>query len=93
MPYALVFATTAREDLERLILSLPAARRAGALAAIEKLCAEFAAQPRFRPSPFSTPTLSLTFKVAGITYYWAATFQLSSDETTASITHVFRLTM
>lgn len=90
MPYALDFTDTAAEDIENLVLDLPWSRREKALDAIEASCEAFANRPQFKTRPYGPPSFTLKFKVSGVTYWWAATYLLSQDETTICITHVFR---
>jgi hypothetical protein len=90
MPYALAFADTAGEDLERLLDSLPAHRQERALDAIEAACLAFAERP-LRRSAGRVPNFPLDFVVDDVHYRWVATYQLSEDETTIAVTHVFRV--
>jgi len=90
MPYALEFTDIAAEDIENLVLDLPWTRREKALDAIQASCEAFAKRPQFRTRPYGAPSFALEFKVSGVTYWWAATYRLSEDETTIYITHVFR---
>jgi hypothetical protein len=90
MPYALAFADTALEDLLRLIDSLPVNRQERAVDAVEALCLAFAQRP-LRRSVGRAPNFPLHFVVDEVHYDWVATYQLSADETTVTITHAFRL--
>lgn len=92
MPYALAYAATAREDLFRLIDSLPAHRQEAAIDAIDRICMAFATGPVHRSGHRGeAPTFPLHFEVEGTRYYWAGTYRLNEEETTLYITHVFRV--
>jgi hypothetical protein len=90
MPYALVFAETALDDIAGLINTLPAQRQEAALDAIADVCVTFANRP-LRRSTGRAPNFPLHFVVDVVHYHWVATYQLSEDETTVTVTHVFRL--
>ena len=92
MSYALAYAATAREDLFRLIDSLPAHRREAAIEAIDRICRAFAGNPVHRSGRHrEAPTFPVHFELEGTRYYRAATYRLSDEETTLFITHVFRV--
>lgn len=94
MSYALDFADEAVEDLERLLESLPSERRDPAAEAVEAALLRFAASPLDRPRPGSSrPFVNLSFRVAEVNYFWAATYVFSQDETRVVITHIYRIAL
>ncbi len=90
MPYALAFADRALEDVAALLDTLPVNRQERALGAIAEGCLAFAARP-LRRSAGRIPNFPLQFVIDEVHYRWVATYQLSQDETTVTITSVFRL--
>lgn len=92
MGYALAFAATAIEDLDRLLADLPGDRWAAAIDAIEAVCRRFADQPVHRRGrQGEPPTFPVHFEAGGTRYHWAGTYTLSLDERTLVVTHLFRV--
>jgi hypothetical protein len=91
MAYALAFANTAIEDLNRLVDSLPSSRQDEAVDEIERVVLAFADRPVHRRGRTgSPPSFPIHFRASGTLYYWTGTYRLSEDETTLIITHLFR---
>jgi len=90
MAYELVITQTAAEDLERLLADFPQHERNQAIDAIGEACERFAAKPPYRTGRWETPSFTLEFKIGDVTYYWAAAYHLTEDETKIAILHIFR---
>lgn len=94
MSYALDITDDAADDLNRLIASLPADRRADAFNGVETALDRLAANPRLAVSQhLGRPTYRFSFRAGGVGYHWAATFQYSEDESTIQVTHVYRVSL
>jgi hypothetical protein len=73
--YELAIADEAFEDIERLIDSLPEARRAEAVAGVDEALQRLAANPLLAPKlNLGRPTYRFQFTAGGVGYHWAATF-------------------
>jgi ParE toxin of type II toxin-antitoxin system, parDE len=91
--YRLDIAPDAESDLDRLIESLPAARRSRALASVMEAMLALAVNPRLSAKSSRTlgrPTYRLHFVVDDVHYDWAATFCYSQDEEAVVVTHMYR---
>ena len=94
MSYALDITDEAAEDLERLIESLPADRRADALNGVETALERLAANPKLAVrQPLGRPLYRFSFRAADVTYHWGATFQYGQEERTIQVTHMFRVAL
>lgn len=94
MSYELAIAEEAEDDLAALVDSLPAARRADAIQAVEQELLKLAANPLLAPKlHLARPTYRFRFEAGSVTYHWAATFQFSDDERHIVITHVYRVAL
>lgn len=91
MSYALEITDEARDDLERLVDSLPAARRPEAIDGVDVALSRLAANPGLASGRhLGRPTYHFEFLSGGVSYHWAVTFQFSEDERAIQVTHMYR---
>jgi hypothetical protein len=91
MSYALDIADEAVEDLEKLLDSLPSARRADAIEGVDVALQKLAANPFLAPRRhLGRPTYHFQFTAGGVGYHWGCTFRFSEDEKGIQITHIYR---
>lgn len=92
MSYKLGITPEATEDLERLVATLPAARRSRALDAVLFNLEALAEDPSLAVKRhIGRPSFRFKFSVDDVGYWWEAVFRYSEDESTIVITHLFRV--
>ena len=92
MSYALVIADEAAQDLDALIESLPSSRRADAIEGVEAALNHLTSNPLSKAKEHvGRPAYEFTFRAGGVTYHWAATYQITQDERSLVITHVYKV--
>ena len=92
MSFKLAITPEATEDLERLVATLPATRRSGALEAVLFNLQALAEDPSLAVKRHvGRPSFRFKFKVEEVGYWWEAAFQYSQDETSIVITHLYRV--
>jgi plasmid stabilization system protein ParE len=91
MSYELELTDVAAEDLQDLVKSLPADRRADAINGVETALLKLAANPLLASRQhLGRPTYHFQFAARGVRYHWGTTFCYSEDETRIRITHIYR---
>jgi hypothetical protein len=91
MPYALSFADTAVEDLERLIESLRPNVREEAIDGVEAACQALANMSPPPAGHLKVPSFPVHFCVGETHYYWGGTYRITEDERSIVVTHLVRL--
>jgi hypothetical protein len=92
MSYALDIPEEVVEKLDKLIESLPSSQRADAIEAVEHELTRLCSNPLLRAKDhFGRPAHEFTFRAAGVTHHWGATYRISEDETSLIITHVYQV--
>ena len=92
MSYKLGITPEAAEDLDRLVVTLPTARRARALDAVHFNLEALAEDPSLAVKRHvGRPSFRFKFSVDDVGYWWEAAFCYSEDESTIVITHLYRV--
>lgn len=92
MSYALVITDAATEDLHRIVDSLKSSHRRDAIEAVDIATQRLAANPRFGQSTYlGRRAFHFDFQSGDSHYHLGCAFEISPDEETIVITHIFRL--
>ena len=92
MSYALVITDEAADRLEDLIESLPVARQAGAIDAVDTELSRLAANPLPKAKEyFGHPAYEFTLRAGGVILHWGVTYYISQDEKSLCVTHCYKV--
>ncbi len=94
MSYEVELTDVALEDFQRLVDSLPTARRRDATDAVEAALERLAASPRLAQREYlGRPSYHFSFVAGGVHYHWGCTFVMAENEALLRVTHLFRTSL